>query len=133
VVNTTVENLSVRPKRRQRFLVQVSYSTPREKLQELVAVIGRLLANNPLIEGSTCQVRLNNFGESSLDILVIFHLLVGDYTSELSEREAVLLQIMNLVHDAGVEFAFPTRTLYIENYSRQSQAAGAALRSSVVR
>jgi MscS family membrane protein len=133
VVNTTVENLSVRPKRRQRFLVQVSYSTPREKLQELVTVIERLLANNPLIEGSTCQVRLNNFGESSLDILVIFHLLVGDYTSELSEREAVLLQIMNLVHDAGVEFAFPTRTLYIENYSRQSQAAGAALRSSVVR
>jgi MscS family membrane protein len=114
VVNTTVENLSLRAKRRQHLLVQVTYSTPREKLQELLAAIKQLLAVNPLIESSTSQVRLNNFGESSLDILVIFYLKVADYTSELTEREAVLLQIMDLANDTGVEFAFPTRMLYIE-------------------
>jgi MscS family membrane protein len=114
VVNTTVENLSLRAVRRQRLLVQVTYSTPRETLQELVAAIKQLLAANPLIEDSTSQVRLYNFGESSLDILVIFYLRVVDYTAELTEREAVLLQIMDLANDVGVEFAFPTRTLYIE-------------------
>jgi len=121
VVNTTVENLSLRTKRRQRFLVQITYDTPRKKLQELVAAISQLLADNSLVEDSTYQVRLNDFGESSLDILVIFHLQVTDYTSELAEREAVLLQIMDLANNAGVEFAFPTRTLYIEN-SAQSVA-----------
>ena len=114
VVSTTVENLSLRAKRRQRLLVQVTYNTPREKLQELVAAIGQLLAANPLIEDGTTQVRLYNFGESSLDILVIFYLQVADYASELTEREAVLLQIMDRANGAGVEFAFPTRTLYIE-------------------
>jgi MscS family membrane protein len=114
VVNTTVENLSLRAVRRQRLLVQVTYSTPRETLQELVAAIKQLLAANPLIEDSTSQVRLYNFGESSLDILVIFYLRVVDYTAELTEREAVLLQIIDLANDVGVEFAFPTRTLYIE-------------------
>jgi MscS family membrane protein len=115
VVSTTVENLSLRATRRQRLVVQVTYNTPREKLQELVKAVRQLLADNPLVEDSTCHVRVYNLGESSLDILVIFHLLVTDYTSELSEREAVLLQIINLADAAGVDFAFPTRTLHIEN------------------
>jgi MscS family membrane protein len=115
VVNTTVENLSLRMMRRQRFFVQVTYGTSREKVEELVAGIKRLLVDRPLVDKNTFQVRFNNFAESSLDILVMFHLRVEDYGTELSEREAVLLQIMELVKDAGVEFAFPTRTLYVEN------------------
>ena len=122
VVNTTVENLSIRTKRRQRFFIQVMYDTPREKVEEIVTRIRQLIVDHPLAEESTCQVRFNNFAESSLDILVIFNLMVEDYASELREREAVLLQIMDLVKDAGVEFAFPTRTLYIENGTGSSAA-----------
>jgi MscS family membrane protein len=115
VVNTTVENLSVRTKRRQRFVVQVTYDTSREKLEELVARIKQLIVDHPLAEDSTCQVRFNAFGESSLDVLVMFHLQVADSATELSEREAVLLQTMDIVKELGLEFAFPTRTLQIGN------------------
>ena len=80
VVNTTVENLSVRTRRRQRFFVQVTYDTPREKVEALVAGIRQLIVDHPLAEESTCQVRFNNFSESSLDILVMFYLAVADYT-----------------------------------------------------
>jgi MscS family membrane protein len=120
VVNTTVENLSARNKRRQRLLVQVTYNTPRDKMEELVSGISDLLANNLLVEHSSYEVRFNNFAESSLDILVIFHLVVEDYASELASREAVLLQIMDLVNKAGVEFAFPTQTLYVQNSAQSS-------------
>ena len=58
-------------------------------------------------------MRFNNFGESSLDILVIFHLQVASISDELREREAILLGIMNVLEDAGVELAFPTRTLHV--------------------
>ena len=126
VVNTTVENLSLRTKRRQRFFLQLTYDTPREKVEELVVHIRQLIIDHPLAEESTCQVRFNNFGESSLDILVLFHLQVEDYATELREREAVLLQIMDLVRDAGVEFAFPTRTLQIANGTGGSTARSAS-------
>jgi MscS family membrane protein len=122
VVNSTVENLSIRTKRRQRFFIQVMYDTPREKVEEIVTRIRQLIVDHPLAEESTCQVRFNNFAESSLDILVIFNLMVEDLASELRERESVLLQMMDLVKDAGVEFAFPTRTLYIENGTGGSAA-----------
>jgi MscS family membrane protein len=120
VVNTTVENLSVREKRRQRFLVQVTYDTSRHQLEELVMAIRQLLADNALVDPGTSHVRFNNFAESSLDILLIFNLLVEDYASELMAREAILLQVMDLVKEAGVEFAFPTRTLYLDSIPSQS-------------
>jgi len=115
VVSTTVENLSVRTRRRQRFFVQVTYDTSRDKVEALVVGIRQLIVEHPLAEESTCQVRFNNFSESSLDILVIFNLAVADYTSELREREAILLRIMDLMNDHGVEFAFPTRTIQVES------------------
>jgi MscS family membrane protein len=113
VVSSTIENLSLRPKRRQRLLVQVTYDTPAATIDALVAGIRRLIAEHPAAESGTCMVHLNNFGESSLDILVIFHLLVADYAAELREREAVMLKIMRLVTELGADFAFPTRTLHL--------------------
>jgi MscS family membrane protein len=122
VVSSTVENLSLRPKRRQRFVVQLTYDTPREKVEEIVDRIRQLIIEHPMAEDGTCQVRFNNFSDSSLDILVIFHLLVEDYTTELREREALLLRIMDVVKEAGAEFAFPSRTLYIGNSGETAAA-----------
>jgi MscS family membrane protein len=59
-------------------------------------------------------VRFNDFGESSLNILVIFFIEVADYAGELAAREEILLQIMDLAVELGIDFAFPTRTLMIE-------------------
>lgn len=117
VVNATVENLSLRAARRQRFFVQVTYDTPREKVEAPAAGIKQLIADHPATNKTNFQVRFNNFSDSSLDILVMFHLTVEDYTTELKEREGILLQIMDLAKDIGVEFAFPTRTLHIETPS----------------
>jgi MscS family membrane protein len=96
VVSSTVENLSVRTRRRQRFVVQMTDDTPRGKLETLMEGIRELLAGSPRVEPDTYQVRLNNFAESALEILVIFNLLVADSSTELAEREAVLLRIMDL-------------------------------------
>jgi MscS family membrane protein len=114
VVNATVENLSLRPKRRQRFFVQLTYDTPREKVEEVVSRIKQLIADHPVTDETGAQVRFNDFGESSLNILVQFHLNVADAASELEEREKILLQIIDLAKEIGVEFAFPTRTLIVE-------------------
>lgn len=114
VVNATVENMTVRTMFRQRLLVQVTYDTPRDKLEALLDGIRQLLAEHPTTKKDNFHVRFNDFGESSLNILVIFHLQVPDYAAELSEREDILLKIMDLAQELGVEFAFPTRTLHLE-------------------
>jgi MscS family membrane protein len=114
VVNATVENLSLRMMRRQRFLIQVTYDTPRAKIETLVAKIKQLIADHPLTNKTNFHVRFNDFGESSLNILVFFYFVVTDYGAELEAREELLLRIMDLARELGIDFAFPTRTLLIE-------------------
>jgi MscS family membrane protein len=94
--------------------LQVTYDTPRDKLEALLYGIKQLLIEHPTTNKDNFHVRFNDFGESSLNILVIVYLLVSDYVAELREREDILLKIMDLAQELGVEFAFPTRTLHVE-------------------
>jgi MscS family membrane protein len=113
VINTTVENLSLRPKRRQRCTVGVTYDTKLATLEAFVEGIRKVILEHDLTDKDNIQVSFNNLADSSLDILVIFHLLVTDYLSELKGRHEVLVRIMELAERMGVAFAFPTRTLLI--------------------
>jgi MscS family membrane protein len=106
VVNATVENLSLRAMRRQRFFVQITYDTPREKVEEFIAGIKQVVTDHPMTNKTDIQVRFNDFAKNSLNILVQFYLAVADTTAELKEREDILLQIMDLAKEVGVEFAF---------------------------
>jgi MscS family membrane protein len=137
VVNATVENLTLRVMRRERFFIQVTYDTPREKLEQLVAQIKQLIADHPLTNKKNFHVRFNDFGESSLNILVYFYLEVPDLAAELEAREEILLEIMDLAKRLDINFAFPTRTLVIETQSEPdtgiSRARGGAVLGRVDR
>ena len=85
----------------------------REKVEEFATRIEQLLAEHPVTNKGTIRVRFNEFGDSSLNILVYFYLEVRDIATELKEREDILFQIMEIAQKLGVEFAFPTRTLHV--------------------
>ncbi len=130
VVNATVENMTLRTMFRQRLLVQVTYDTPRDKLEAFAQGIRQTLGDHPMTNKNNFRVHFNDFGESSLNILVIFYLLVPDYAAELREREDVLLKIMDLAHELGVEFAFPTRTLHVETMSAAKSSSASSVGGS---
>jgi len=102
VVNATVENLGLRMMRRQRFLIQVTYDTSREKLEELIASIKQAIADHPMTNKTNFNVRFNDFGESSLNILVYFYLETTNYSAELEAREEILLRIMDVAKQSDI-------------------------------
>jgi MscS family membrane protein len=60
------------------------------------------------------HVYFNNFGASSLDILVYVFWETPDWATELRERHRFLLDSLRLAHRLGVSFAYPTQTLYLQ-------------------
>lgn len=68
--------------------------------------------------------------DSSLNILVVFHLDVTSYGEEIKEREKILYDIMALAKELGVEFAFPTRTLHVE--AMQATLSSSPVEAAVV-
>jgi MscS family membrane protein len=102
VVNATIENLSLRMMRRQRFVIQVGDDAPRETLAELVAGIKQLITNHPMTNKTNFDVHFSDFGESSLDILVYFYIEVKDHSAELEAREEILLGIKDLAKSLAI-------------------------------
>jgi MscS family membrane protein len=60
-------------------------------------------------------VYLNQFKESSIDVLLYCFVEVPDWSVELRERHRLFVDIMRLAERLGVQFAFPTRTLHLFN------------------
>jgi MscS family membrane protein len=114
VVNAVVDNLGKRNKRRQRFFIQINYATPLDKLEAFVAGIRRIIDNHLMTDKDVAYIHLNNFGESSLDILLYYFLLVPDFSTEMREREIIMLEILKLAKEVSVEFAFPTQTQHFD-------------------
>ena len=65
-------------------------------------------------------VHFVEFGPSSLDILVQYHLQVDGWSHELQVRTAINLEVIRLTERLGVDFAFPSQSLYVETLPDKS-------------
>ena len=113
LASMNVENLSRRDKNLFRTRMGLRCETSPDQLRSLMTQMRSLLLQYPKVDPNVARVRFVGFGESSLDVEVYCHVLTNDWNEFLALREELLLRIMEQVADAGAEFAFPSRTLYI--------------------
>lgn len=113
LANMNVENLSRRDKHLFRTKIGLRCETSPDQLRSLLREMRFLLDRHPKVDPSVARVRFVGFGESSLDVEIFCHVLTVDWNEFLGLREELLLQIMEQVAEAGVELAFPSRTVYI--------------------
>ena len=59
------------------------------------------------------HVYLNGLGDSALEVLVYVFWETPDWGTELRERHRFLVDCLRLAQRLGVEYAFPTQTLYL--------------------
>jgi len=107
-----IENWSAMPKRRVKMTIGVTYDSPREKVEELVKRVRRLLADDPDINQEFNLVNFTGFGPSSLDIFIYYFTKTTKWAEYLAIRQRINLEIMGLVEALGLSFAFPSRTVY---------------------
>lgn len=116
MVDAELDNLTLRTFRRAKFTVGILYSTPEEKIKAIVSDIKKFLDEHPNTSlNKDATVRFYEFGESSLNILVQYFVNTMDWNTYLQVREETNLKIMEIVKHHGSNFAFPTRTVKMEN------------------
>ena len=113
LVRATVDNYGRRTYRRWKTNLGVQYDTSPEQLLAFTEGIRELVKRHPFTRKDYYQVWVNGFSDSSIDILLyVFH-EVPDWSTELRERERLLIDIVRLADKLGVQFAFPTQTLHL--------------------
>lgn len=113
LVRATVDNYGRRRYRRWKTYIGIQYDTPPQKMVQFVEGIRQLIKDHPHTRKDYFHVYYNQFGSSSLDILLyVFH-EVPDWSIELQERERLFIDIVKLAAKLGVSFAFPTQTIHL--------------------
>jgi MscS family membrane protein len=114
VGNSPINNMGQRPFRRQTTTVGIEYSTPTEKIEQLVERMNTIVMEHPETWKGTCEIHFKDFGASSLDIMVYFFIEAPDWHRELQVRQAIFIQFMKAAEELGIGFAFPSTSLYVE-------------------
>lgn len=111
----TIDNMGVRPARRIRQVLGLTYETPPEKIEEFCEQVRYLICNHPKVDPETVTVRFNNYNASSLDVLVNFHLQVLTGPEEFEHQQAIFIEILKIASQIKVDFAYPTQTVFYKN------------------
>ena len=114
ICSATVQNAALRTMRPYKFTLGVTYGTSRPQLEKLMADLRTMLDNSPYTNKGTNIVQLTGFGDSSINILVSAYLTTNVYTKFLEMQNELNLNIMDIMQANGVDFAFPSTSVYIE-------------------
>lgn len=114
MVDTELDNLSLRTFRRGKFNVGVTYDTTGEQIKAITKDIKEFLDKNPRTNQEG-RARFVEFGDSSLNIMVEYFVDTMDYEVYLDTREEINYQIMQIVKSHQSDFAFPSTTVYLQN------------------
>ncbi len=113
LITAKVDNMGRRQFRRVKTIVAVQYDTTPEQIDAFCEGIRELIRRQPYTRKDYYQVYLNEFNNSSLDILVNLYLDCNDWSVELRERHRLFVDIVRLAKRLGVQFAFPTQTIHL--------------------
>lgn len=114
LANKSIENISRRPHIKRLFHIDITYATPPEKVNLALQIIKDLLNDHEGMHPDfPPRVYFEDFAESALKILVIYWYHPADYWEFKAFNERVNLSLLERFNAEGIEFAFPTQTLYL--------------------
>lgn len=120
IAKENIENLSARKFIRFRHIFGLEYSTTDLQITTFCDRIRQMLAQNTQIDKSRVAVHFNDYGESSLNILMSCH-ITAEGGKDAEEQQRILLQVYNIAAELNVQFAFPTRTVYLQQLAEKNE------------
>ncbi|WP_372745169.1 mechanosensitive ion channel family protein [Lutibacter sp.] len=111
-----VNNKGLRAFRRYQTNLGVRYDTPPELIEAFVIGIRKIIEVDPTTRNDVFNVEFTGFGDSALLIMVNVYFTQLDWDSEQRSKHNLHLAILKLAKNLGVDFAFPSSTLMIEQF-----------------
>lgn len=109
VVDSSIENLTSEPSTRIQLTLGLTYDTTPEQMERAMELLRNLPKSVKGIEEKTVTTFMQ-YGDFALQILFIYYIKKdGDFYQTQSD---VNMEILREFNAAGLDFAFPTQTIY---------------------
>ncbi|NEU09197.1 mechanosensitive ion channel [Flavihumibacter sp. R14] len=122
MVDSPLENLSLRNLRRMKFNVALKYTTQAPVMLRISKEIEEYV-NKHEGTGNDALVTFDSFGEFALNLQVLYFIEVVDYNEYMKIRQELNYGIMDIITRNGAEFAFPSQTVYHQYPEGKPEAA----------
>ena len=119
--DSAVENVSAEPSRKISLTLGLTYDTTAEGMDKGLEILRQIVAENDQLEENVSS-GFTGFGDFSMNITFTYYIKEG--ADILDSQTEVNMEILKRFAAAGLEFAFPTQTLYTIPRNGASVPAG---------
>jgi small-conductance mechanosensitive channel len=112
LIESQIQNFKRMLQRRVVISFGVIYATKADVLEKIPTWAQKFVEADPMLKFDRCHFA--EFGASSLDFELVFYVMDPEYPVYMSKKEKILLDIFKKFAAEGVEFAFPTQSIYVE-------------------
>jgi small-conductance mechanosensitive channel len=124
LLSSRVRNYGRMYERRIVFTLGVTYETPREKLKRIPPLLREIVEAEEGVRFD--RAHFAKYGDFSLDFEIVYYVQSPDYGRYMDAQQAINFRIHEAFEELGVEFAYPTQTLWIAGGPAASQPQAAS-------
>jgi small-conductance mechanosensitive channel len=112
LTGSRVRNYKRMEQRRVVFSFGVIYQTTTEQLKEIPEIVRDIITSTPKTVFD--RAHFKSYGDSSLDFEVVYYVLSREFNIYMDIQQEINFSIKEEFEKRGIEFAYPTRTLFVE-------------------
>ena len=94
-------------------MLGVVYNTPYEKLNSIQPLLTNIV--NSMKSTDFVRASMVEFADFSLNFELVYNVLSSDHTEYIEINHKLRMKIFEEFEKNNIDFAFPTRTIHIEN------------------
>ncbi|MEE8329777.1 MAG: mechanosensitive ion channel domain-containing protein [Thermodesulfovibrionia bacterium] len=112
LTNSRLRNYKRMERRRVVFKLGVTYQTSLKQVKEIPIIITNTIKN--INDAVFDRAHFSSYGDFSLVFEVVYNVLSRDYNKYMDIQQEINLTIKEEFEKRGIEFAYPTQTLFLE-------------------
>lgn len=112
LLNSRIRNYKRLQTRRIEFHIGVVYGTPAEKLARIPEIVEEIIS--PIESVQFDRAHFDELGDYALMYEIIYLVEQPDYATYMDVQEEINLGLYQRFEEEGIEFAYPTQTLFLE-------------------
>ncbi len=112
LTNSRLHNFKRMQRRRIVFSLGVTYQTKHKELKEIPQLVRTIIESTKGVQFD--RGHFSGYGDFSLNFEFVYYILEPDYTFYMDRQQEIYLEIFEIFENKGIEFAYPTQTLFTQ-------------------
>ena len=111
LTNSRVHNFKKMEERRVLFRLGVVYQTSAAKLEEIPKIVKEIIEKHNDVRFD--RGHFATYGDFSLNFEFVYYIIGSEYVKYMDTQQSINMKIYKEFENRGIEFAYPTQTLFI--------------------